>query len=115
MESLVDGGLGIKGEAGVNLSRHLSGDDLQNLLSELDQEAVEGCIGLLVDVLAMILAVGHSNIYEGGVFWLLGSGQDEGWVGRSILRLVLANCWNSVRAVVAELEDEGETYMQNRL
>jgi hypothetical protein len=92
VQSLVDGGLGIEGETGINLSRHLSWDDLQDLLSEFNQEAIEGCIGLLVDILAVVFAVRNRNVYEPGIFWLLGCGKDEGWVGCSILRLVLANC-----------------------
>lgn len=92
VESLVDGGLGIEGETGIDLSRHLSGDNLEDLLSEFDQEAIEGGVGLLVDGLAVLLAVRNSNVDQRSIFWLLGGGEDEGRVGGSILRLVLANC-----------------------
>ena len=53
MESLVDRGLGIEGEAGVDLCRDLAGNDLQDLLAELDQETVEGGVDLLVKILAL--------------------------------------------------------------
>jgi len=37
------------------------------------------------------LAVLNSNVYQLGIFWLLGRGEDEGGVGCGILRLVLAD------------------------
>lgn len=39
----------------------------------------------------MLLAVGDGGIYQGSIFRLLGSGENEGGVGRSILGLVFAN------------------------
>lgn len=53
MQGLVDGLLRVEGEAGVNLSGHLAGDDLEDLLAELDQQAVEGVVDLLIDGLAL--------------------------------------------------------------
>ena len=50
MKSLVDRGLHVKGEAGVNLGRHLPWDNLKNLLAELDEKAVERSINLAVNV-----------------------------------------------------------------
>lgn len=91
VEGLVDGGLGVEGEAGIDLSGDLAGDDLENLLAELNQESVEGIINLLVDVTSLLLGVVDGNIDQLGVLGLLGSGENEGGVGGGILRLVLAN------------------------
>lgn len=90
-EGLLDGDLLVEGEAGVDLSGDLAGDDLQDLSTELDKQVVEGDVDLLSDVLAVLLAVGDSLVDELGVLGLLGGGEDEGRVGGGILRLVLAN------------------------
>ena len=90
-EGLLDGDILVEGEAGVDLSGDLAGDDLQDLGTELDEEVVEGHVDLLGDVLAVLLAVGDSIVDELGVLGLLGGGEDEGRVGGGILRLVLAN------------------------
>lgn len=91
MQGLVDRGLGVEGQLGVNLSRDLAGDDLQDLTAELDQQTVEGGIDLLVDGAAALLAVRNSGIDEAGVFRLLGRGQDQGGVGGGVLGLVFAD------------------------
>lgn len=97
VKSLVNGTLSIERETGINLSRNLSRDDIQDLLSELDQETIEGGISLLVEVLAVSLAVLDSGVNQLGVFGLLGCGEDEGGVGGGILGLVFANgCGESV-------------------
>jgi len=90
-KSLLDGDVLVKGETGIDLGGDLAGDDLQDLATELDEEVVEGDVDLLVDLLAVLLAVGDSLVDELGVLGLLGGGEDEGGVGGSILRLVLAN------------------------
>lgn len=91
VQGLVDRGLGVEGEAGVNLGRDLAGDDLEDLLAELDQETVQRSIDLIVDRAALLLGVGNGVVDELGVLGLLGGSQDQGRVGGSILRLVLAN------------------------
>lgn len=63
MEGLVDGSLGVEREASINLSGDLSGDDLEDLLAELNQETVKGGVDLLVDVAALfILLDEYSNM-----------------------------------------------------
>lgn len=101
MQSLVNGGLGVKGEPGVDLSRDLAGDDLEDLLAELDEETLEGSVDLLIDGLALLLTVGNSGVDEGGVLGLLGSGQDQGGVGGGILGLVLADGCDTLLADLA--------------
>ena len=91
MKGLVDGGLGVEGEAGVDLSGDLAGDDGENLLAELDEETVEGVVDLGVDVAALGLGVGDGDGHQLGVLGLLGRGENEGRVGGGILGLVLAN------------------------
>jgi hypothetical protein len=90
-ESLLDGDILVEGEAGVDLSGDLAGDDLEDLAAELDKEVVEGGIDLLFGGLAVLHTVGDGIVDELGVLGLLGSGEDEGGVGGGILRLVLAN------------------------
>jgi len=51
--SLGNGGLGVKGEAGVDFSGDAAGYDLQNFLPEFDEETVQGGIDLVVDVAAL--------------------------------------------------------------
>lgn len=57
MQGLVDTGLGVERETGVDLSRDLAGNNLQDLLAELDQQTVEGSIDLRVDILAGLLGL----------------------------------------------------------
>jgi hypothetical protein len=95
VKSLVDGGLGIERVSGINLSRDLAGDDLENLLAELDKKTVESIIDLLVDGATLLLSVVNGDIDQLGVLGLLGGSENERRVGGGILRLVLANgYWN---------------------
>jgi hypothetical protein len=91
VESLVDGGFGIERVTSVDLCGDLTGDDLENLLAELNKETVEGIINLLVDRAALLLSIVDGDIDQLGVLLLLRSSEDERRVGGSILRLVLAN------------------------
>jgi hypothetical protein len=91
VEGLVDGALGVEGQLGVDLGRDLAGDDFQDLLAELDQEAVQGGLDLIVDGATLLLAVGNGGVDESGILGLLGSSQDQGGVGGGILGLVLAD------------------------
>lgn len=90
-EGLLDGDILVEGETGVDLSGDLAGDDVQDLLAELDEEVVKGDINLLVLGLAVLHTIGDSIVNELGVLGLLGGGEDEGRVGGGVLRLVLAN------------------------
>lgn len=49
VQSLVNRGLLVERETGVDLGRNLAGDDFENLLAELDEEAVEGGVNFLVE------------------------------------------------------------------
>lgn len=91
LEGLVDGALGVEGQLGIDLGRNLTGNDLQNLQAELDQEAVQGGVNLLIDSLALGLTVGNGRVNQSSVLGLLGSSQDQGRVGGGILGLVLAD------------------------
>lgn len=90
-KGLVNRGLGVEREASIDFGRDLSGDDLENLLAELDQEAVEGVVNLGVEVTALLLAVLNGDVHQLGVLGLLGGSQDERGVGGGILGLVLAD------------------------
>lgn len=91
VESLVNGGLGVEGEAGIDLGGDLAGDDLEDLLAKLDEEAVESGVDLAVNVTALLLGVLDGGVDQLGVLGLLGGSEDERGVGGGILRLVLAN------------------------
>lgn len=86
MQGLVNTGLGVEAEAGVDLSRDLAGDDVEDLLAELDQETVQGIVDLAVNVLAgtVLLGVVNSNVNQLGVLGLLGSDEDQAGVGGGI-------------------------------
>lgn len=81
---------------GVDLGGDLTGDDLEDLGAELDQEAVERELNLLLGRAALALGVRNGLVDQGGVLGLLGGGEDEGGVGRRILGLVLADGWRNV-------------------
>jgi hypothetical protein len=91
LKGLVDGSLGVKGQAGVDLSGDLAGNDLENLLAELDKETVQGGVNLSVDGATLLLAVGHGSVDKFGILGLLRRSQDQGGVGGGILGLVLAD------------------------
>lgn len=91
LEGLVNGALGIKGQLGVNLGGDTAGDDVENLLAELDEEAVEGVVDLLVNGATLLLAVGDGDVNQLGVLGFLGGGEDERGVGGGILGLVLVD------------------------
>jgi hypothetical protein len=54
VQSLVHGGLGVEGETSVDFSGHLAGDDLEDFIAKLDQQAVKSGVDLLVDGLALM-------------------------------------------------------------
>lgn len=91
MQGLVDGSLGVEGEAGVDLGGDLAGDDLQDLLAEGDQKSVEGGIDLGVEVATLFLGVLDGVVNQFGILGLLGGGEDERRVGGGILGLVLSD------------------------
>lgn len=91
MKSLVDGGLGVKRVESIDLSGDLAGNDLEDLLAELDEKTVKSIVDLLLDGTALLLSVVDSDVDQLGVLGLLGGSEDERGVGGSILRLVLAN------------------------
>ena len=95
LKGLLDGTLGVERQLGVDLGGDLAGDDVEDLLSELDEKTVEGGLNLLVEGLAILLTVGNGSVDESSVLGLLGSGENQGGVGGGILGLVLANgCFN---------------------
>ena len=58
----------------------------------MDQEVVQSGIDLVIDVAATVgLAVLNSSVDQLCILWLLGGGEDEGWVGGGILGLVLVD------------------------
>ena len=90
-------------------SIHLSGDlarhDLQDLAAELYEQAVEGSLHLVVNVLAMVLAVRNSIVDELGVVGLLRGLKDQGRVGSGILWLVLGDGREVTRVGDNDLSD----------
>lgn len=91
MKGLVNGSLGGERETGIDLSGDLSWDNVQDLLTKLNKELVEGGVNSGVKVLTLLLTVGDSGIDELGVLWLLGGSEDQRWVGGGILWLIFAN------------------------
>lgn len=91
VQGLVDGGLGVEGEASVDLCGDLAGDDLEDLLAELNQQAVEGGVHLCVDVTAGRLGVLDGLVNQLRVLGLLRGSEYERRVGGGILGLVFAD------------------------
>lgn len=72
------GGLLVKREGSVDLGRDTARDDLEDLDTELDEEAVAGKVDLLLLVVAaLLLGVLDSNVNQTSVLLLLDSGEDE--------------------------------------
>jgi hypothetical protein len=65
----------------------------------------------------VLLAVGDGGIDEGGILGLLGSRKDQGRVGGSILRLVLADGYEGLAFDHAchTCREAGHTYWQSHL
>lgn len=77
MQGLVNGTLGGERVVGVDLGGNLSWDNLEDLLSELDEEAVESSVDLGADVRsAVLLAVSDGHIHKLGILRLLGRSED---------------------------------------
>ena len=91
MQSLLNGSLCIERVSGINLSRNLSWDNLQDFLSEFNQETIKGGFDLLVNVSALILSICNSDVDELGILGLLGCLEDKRRVGGSVLGLVFAD------------------------
>lgn len=89
VQRLLHRGLGVKAEPGVDLCADLSGDELQDLLAKLDEQSIESSVDLVIRGLAVRLAVLDRIVHELGVLGLFRGGEDEGGVGRGILRRVL--------------------------
>ena len=122
VQGLVNGSLCIKRESRIYFCGNLSWDNLQDLLSELNQETVQSSVDLVIEILAVLFAVCDGGVDEFGVFGLLGCGEDKGRIGGSVLWFVCGDCcdlfriffvprrfgihWNGVRV---------DTYMQNHL
>lgn len=91
MQGLVDRGLCVERKARIDLGGNLSGNDLQDLLAELYEEVVQCGVNLVLNVLAVLLAVLDGSVDQLLVVGLLGGSENEGRVGGGILRLVLLN------------------------
>ena len=53
VQRLIHTRLRIEREPRVDLGRHLARDDLENLAAKLDEQAVEGGVDFVIDVLAL--------------------------------------------------------------
>ena len=91
MKGLVNRGLGVERETSIDLSGDLAGDDIKDLLAELNEETVQGGVDLLVKSDALLLAGSDGGVDEAGVLGLLGGSEDQRGVGGGILRLVLVD------------------------
>lgn len=91
MKGLVNRGLGVERETSIDLSGDLAGDDIKDLLAELNEETVQGGVDLLVKSDTLLLAGSDGGVDEAGVLGLLGRSQDQRGVGGGILRLVLVD------------------------
>ena len=91
MQRLINARLLIEAEPRIHLRAHLARHDLEDLAAELHEQVVERGVDLVVNVLAMLLAVRARVVDELSVLGLLGRLEDERRVGRGVLRLVLVD------------------------
>lgn len=91
VKSLLDSSFTVKGELGIDFRRHLSGNDVENLATELDEKTVKSSIDLVLLVLSVLLSVSNGGINELCVLGLLCGGEDQRRVGGGILGLVLGD------------------------
>lgn len=71
VQCLINAGLDVEAEAGIHLSRHLAWHNLQDLAAELHEQRIQSRINLLVDVLAVLLAISDSIVNQLCIFGLL--------------------------------------------
>lgn len=90
-KGLVDGGLLVEGQSGVDLGGHSAWDDLQDLGTELNKQSVKGDGGLFFWGRSLALGVIDGGVDQVGVLRLLGGSKDQRWVGGGILRGELGN------------------------
>lgn len=110
MQSLLNGSLLVEGESGINLCRDLAWHDLQDLLAELHEEVIQCRIDLLFNGATVLLAVLNSVVDELGVLLLLRGSEDQGWVGGSILWLVLVDCGKVTRVADNDLKEQSSAW-----
>lgn len=91
VQRLINAGLLVEAEPRIHLRADLARHDLQDLAAELHKQVVQRGVDLSIDVLAMLLAVGARIVDELSVLGLLRRSEDERWVGRGVLRLVLVD------------------------
>jgi hypothetical protein len=84
VQGLVNGSLLVERQRGIDLGGNLAGDDLEDLLAELDQQHVHGSLNLAVDVTTVLLTELDGGIDELGVLGLLGSSEDQRGVRRGL-------------------------------
>jgi hypothetical protein len=99
---LVDGGLLVKRESGVDLGGDSAGNDLEDLLTELDEETVHGVVDLVVELAALGLGPFDRGVDELSVGGLVDGGEDQRGVGGGILGLVDGDGCGGERGVVLE-------------
>jgi len=102
VKSLLHGSLSGEREAGVDLSGDLAWDNLEDLATELDEQAVKGGVDLVILVLSVLLSILDGCVDQLCVLWHLGRGENERRVGGGILGLVLGD-----RAEVSRVTDDG--------
>lgn len=76
MQGLVHTLLSAEGESSIDFCRDLAGNDLEDLGAELHKEVIKGGVDLLVNVLAMVLAILDRLVDERSVLRLLRRGED---------------------------------------
>jgi len=71
VQGLLNATLDVEGEARIHLCRDFARHNLQDLAAELHEQVVQRSIDLLVNVLAMLLAVCNRLVDKLGVLGLL--------------------------------------------
>ena len=91
MQRLLNASLDIKAHPRIHLCRHLARHNLENFATELYQQVIESGVDLLIDIIAVLLAIVARFIDQLRILGLLRCGEDERWVRRGILGFVFAD------------------------
>ena len=86
---LGDGRLGIKAQTGVDLGRDPSGDDLEDLAAERDEQLVHELRGLRLLVPPLLARLLQRLLDQVRIVRLLGGVEEQRRIGRCVLRLEL--------------------------
>jgi hypothetical protein len=71
VNSLLNSQFCVEGESRIDLGGNLTRNNVQDFLTEFDEEAVEGGVGLCLEITLLVFTVFDRNIDQFGIFGFL--------------------------------------------